>query len=91
MQRRSQVNREETDRGEQKLFVGGQPYYCWVSGSLGKWEADEVQVIAREKTWRSIDVPVDGVVKEEQVVSAVSGQEIFRKALVLVAHGRGRP
>jgi len=83
--------REETERREQKLFVGGQPYYCQVSGTIGKWQEDEVEVVASEKTWRSIDIPVDGVVKEEQVVRAGSGLEVFRKAIVLVAHGRERP
>jgi hypothetical protein len=82
-------SREETERGEQKLLVGGRPYYCLVSGSLARWQDDSVEVIATEKTWRCIDVPVDGVVQEEQVLRSSTGQEIFRKRIVLLDHGRG--
>ena len=85
----SQYYREETGRGDQRLLIGGQPYYCQWAGSLITYESGEEHVVMTEKVWRCIDVPVDGVVKEESTVGTKSGQEIFRKSILLVGQGRG--
>jgi hypothetical protein len=44
-------------------------------------------VIAVSKIWRSIDVPIDGVVKEESTLSSASGFELYRTTKVLTGCG----
>ena len=83
--------REETGRGDQKLLVGRKTYNCQWVASRGSWEiGGGGDVVMTTKTWRSIDVPIDGLVKEESVVRAMAtGQEISRSTKVLLAFGNG--
>ena len=80
----SQFWREETGQGEQKLIVGGRPYYCTWFGRMLRLEQDGVPVVISSKTWHCIDVPVDGLVKEETVYSTAEGQEFHRASKVLI-------
>ena len=84
----AQFYREETGRGDQRLVVGGTPYYCqWVGGKMTWDDGEGNTVTAVSKTWRSIDVPIDGVVKEESTLSSASGFELSRTSKVLIGCG----
>ncbi len=85
----SQYYRAETGRGDQRLLVGGKPYHCHWASSVATFDSGSERVVVNEKVWRCIDVPVDGVVKEESAVGTESGQDIFRKSILLVGHGHG--
>ena len=81
--------REEEGRGEQKIFVGGKPYYChWVGGKL-ILKAGAEGVVVRYKTWRCIDVPLDGIVKSETVTSNLTGQVMSSSSSLLIGYGEG--
>jgi hypothetical protein len=81
--RNAELEKHETGRGEQKVSVGGKQYYCtWTSYEIRVAEGMD-QVVATGKTWRCIDVPMDGIVKWEIDTPAVSGK------YVLVDYGFG--
>jgi hypothetical protein len=85
--------REETGRGEDKLFVGGTPYHCSWSGIRLQIDTGEDKVTFDARTWRCIDVPLDGIVKGEGVLRNEAGQVLYETANLLTAygHGPGRP
>ena len=82
-------SRQELGRGDQKLIVGGNAYNCQWVATKGTWEmGDGSDVLMTAKTWRCIDVPIDGVVKEEWSYRSASGQEFSRTSKILIAFGR---
>ncbi len=64
--RNAEVEKNETGRGEQKLSIGGKSYYCSWMGYEVRIAAGMDELVCNGKTWRCIDVPLDGIVKSEQ-------------------------
>jgi hypothetical protein len=63
--RNAEVEKKETGRGEQKLSIGGTQYYCTWSGYEICIATGFDSLVFTGKTWRCIDVPLDGIVKYE--------------------------
>lgn len=83
-------SREETGRGEGKLFVGGTPYYCsWLGVRVTIDTGDNERLIVDGKTWRCIDVPLDGVVKSEAIVHLQGAADSVQTTCLLMAFGYG--
>lgn len=80
--------REETGRGEEKLFVGGTPYYCSWSGARVTVDTGNERVTADNKVWRCIDVPLDGIVKSESVIQLQGAADRVQTTILLTAFGR---
>lgn len=63
--RNAEVEKKETGRGEQKISIGGTSYYCTWSGYEISIASGFDSLVFAGKTWRCIDVPLDGIVKSE--------------------------
>ena len=64
--RNAVVEKKETGRGEQKISIGGKQYYCtWMGYEIGIAVGLD-RLVCASKTWRCIDVPLDGIVMAEQ-------------------------
>jgi hypothetical protein len=60
-----EFEKNENGRGEQKISIGGHQYYCtWADYEISIAEGFD-QLVFNSKTWRCIDVPLDGIVKFE--------------------------
>ena len=66
MPRNVEIEKKETGRGEQKISIGGRQYYCAWSGYEICIAVGLDRLVGTGKTWRCIDVPLDGNVKSEQ-------------------------
>ena len=64
--RNAEIEKNETGRGEQKILVGGKPYYCTWRGYEAIISVGNDRLKCTSKTWRCIDVPLDGIVRSEQ-------------------------
>ena len=82
------IVREETGRGEQKILVSGHPYYCRWTGAQFIYETREDRFVQTTKTWSCIDVPLDGLVREESQLRMEGFNQTFETNKVLINHGR---
>jgi len=64
--RNAVVEKKETGRGEQKISIGGKQYYCTWMGYEICIAVGLDRLVCASKTWRCIDVPLDGIVMSEQ-------------------------
>jgi len=83
--RNAEVEQNETGRGEQKLSIGGKQYYCSWSGYEVIISIGFDRLVCSSKTWRCIDVPLDGIVKSEQETPSWK----MKSVLVDYDYGRG--
>lgn len=63
--RNAEVEKKEKGRGEQKISIGGTSYYCTWFGYEINIASGFDSLVFSGKTWRCIDVPLDGIVKSE--------------------------
>jgi hypothetical protein len=81
--RNAEVEKKETGRGEQKISLGGASYYCSWSGYEIRIASGFENLVFAGKTWRCIDVPLDGIVKSEMETP------YLRTKYVLLEYGYG--
>ena len=81
--RNAEVEKNERGRGEQKVIVGGNAYYCMWRGYEAIISVGFDRLVCASKTWRCIDVPLDGIVRSEQETP------LWKMKNVLVDYGWG--
>jgi len=83
MPRNAQVEKNELGRGEQKIFIGDNVYHSsWFAFEF-KFTVGFEQFVMTGKTWKCIDVPMDGIIKSE------ADNPIYSQRQVLLDYGWG--
>jgi hypothetical protein len=81
--RNAEVEKKETGYGEQKISIGGRQYYCTWMGYEICIAVGLDRLVCAGKTWRCIDVPLDGIVRVE------SENPYSQQKTILLAYGFG--